>query len=413
MLPLRRADLSSLPIRLNADVSPGMWRVQQVQRLSDIPAAHWDALAGSENPFVSHAFLSGLEEHDCLIAHGWRPCHFVVFSGTTLLGALPLYLRGNSHGEFVFDWSWAEAYERAGGRYYPKLVSAIPFTPVSGPRFLVHDEVKHPDEMRALLLESVLEFAQRNRLSSWHCLFPDAPTSDWLGNAELLPRHTCQFHWHNPGYRDFQDFLDTLSSKPRKQIRRERRGVAEAGVEILRLIGAEITPELWQVFYTFYCSTFAQHWGSPRLTLPFFQSLSEKLPHQTLLILARQDGDWIAGAFALLGSHTLFGRHWGCTREVPFLHFELCYYQTIEHCIQLKLRSVDAGVQGEHKLPRGFEPVAALSFHWLRDPGFRTAVQHYLDQERLQVRQYVDDLRLHLPYRQAVTTPGLEPVPGQ
>jgi hypothetical protein len=390
-----------------------MWRVQQVQRLADVPAPAWDALAGTENPFVSHAFLSGLEEHDCLAAHGWLPCHFLVFSGPQLLGALPLYLRSNSHGEFVFDWSWAEAYERAGGRYYPKLVSAIPFTPVTGPRFLVHAEVEDANAMRSLLLQSVLEFAGQNGLSSWHCLFPDPPAADWLGSEELLPRHTCQFHWYNQGYRDFQDFLYTLSSKPRKQIRRERRGVADAGVEVVRLTAREITPELWEVFYAFYCTTFERHWGSPRLTLPFFCALSEKLPEQTLLILARRGGDWIAGAFALLGSRTLFGRHWGCAREVPFLHFELCYYQTIEHCILSKLNSVDAGVQGEHKLPRGFEPVAALSFHWLRDPGFRAAVQRYLEQEREQVRQYVDDLRLHLPYRQPGAGPEINPVMSQ
>ncbi len=387
--------------------------MQQVQRLAEIPAPAWDALAGTENPFVSHAFLSGLEEHDCLAAHGWLPCHFLVFSGSRLLGALPLYLRSNSHGEFVFDWSWAEAYEQAGGRYYPKLVSAIPFTPVTGPRLLVHADVEDPDAMRTLLLQSVLEFAGENQLSSWHCLFPDPPAADWLGQSDLLPRHTCQFHWRNQGYGDFQDFLDTLSSKPRKQIRRERRGVADAGVDVVRLSARDITPELWSVFYDFYCTTFARHWGNPRLTLPFFRALGEKLPEQTLLILARQAGDWIAGAFALIGSRTLFGRHWGCVKEVPFLHFELCYYQTIEHCIQTKLDSVDAGVQGEHKLPRGFEPVAALSFHWLRDPGFRAAVKRYLVQERAQVQQYVDDLRVHLPYRRFGAGSGTHPAMDQ
>lgn len=382
------------------------WRVQQVRRLADIPAAVWDGLAGPENPFVSHAFLSGLEEHDCLDAHGWLPCHFLVFSGPKLLGALPLYLRSNSDGEFVFDWAWAEAYERAGGRYYPKLVSAIPFTPVSGPRFLVYPDVEDANAVRAVLLQATLEFAQQNRLSSWHCLFPDPPAADWLNAADLLPRHTCQFHWPNPGYRDFQDFLDTLSSKRRKQIRRERRSVADSGVEIVRFTAGEITPVLWKIFYDFYCSTFERRWGSPRLTLPFFRSLSDKLPDQTLLILARHGRDWIAGAFAMLGTKTLFGRHWGCSMNLPFLHFELCYYQTIEHCIQSKLNSVDAGVQGEHKLPRGFEPVAALSFHWLRDPGFRAAVQQYLDQERAHVRRYVEELRVHLPYRGAGPTPG-------
>lgn len=377
------------------------WRVQQVQRLADVAPAQWDAIAPADNPFLSHAFLSGLEEHDCLDAHGWLPCHFLVFDGPRLAGALPLYLRSNSHGEFVFDWSWAEAYERAGRRYYPKLVTAIPFTPVSGPRFLLDPSLAEPDAVRMVLLQVLLEFARENHISSWHCLFPAAAESPWLEQAGLLPRRTCQFHWHNRGYRDFQDFLDALDSKRRKQIRRERRGVQEAGVEVVHLRGAEITPELWRVFHAFYCSTFEQRWGSPRLTLPFFQSLSGRLPEQALLILARQNGAWVAGAFALAGTGTVFGRHWGCSREIPFLHFELCYYQTIDFCIQNRLNSVDAGVQGEHKLPRGFEPVAALSFHWLADPGFRNAVQRYLDQERTHVLQYVESLREHLPYRAA------------
>lgn len=381
---------------------PPAWRVQQVQCLADVAAAVWDRLAGDENPFVSHAFLSGLEEHDCLAAHGWFPCHLLVWDGPQLAGALPLYLRSNSHGEFVFDFSWAEAYERAGGRYYPKLVTAIPFTPVSGPRLLVHPERADADQVCDVLLQALLEFAEGNQVSSWHCLFPDEAGARRLDRAELLPRRTCQFHWHNRGYRDFQDFLDALDSKRRKQIRRERRGVAEAGVEIVRLRGADITPELWRVFHGFYCDTFERRWGSPRLTLAFLQALGERMPGQVLLILARQGGEWIAGAFALAGAGTLFGRHWGCSRDVPFLHFELCYYQTIEHCIENQLASVDAGVQGEHKLPRGFEPVAALSCHWLRDPRLRAAVAEYLERERTHVLQYVAELRQHLPYR-AVT----------
>ncbi|MBI1732118.1 MAG: N-acetyltransferase [Gammaproteobacteria bacterium] len=375
------------------------YQVRQVRRLAGVPAPQWDALVGDDNPFLNHAFLSGLEEHDCLEDHGWLPCHLLVFKAQALVGALPLYLRGNSEGEFVFDWNWAEAYERAGGRYYPKLVTAIPFTPVSGPRFLVRSDAPDADAVRTLLLESVIEFARANRLSSWHCLFPDTAAATWLGSQDLLPRQTCRFHWRNCGYRDFQEFLDALSSKHRKQLRRERRAVAEAGVEIVRLTGREITTRHWEMFHVFYCDTFARHCGQPRFTLPFLRALGDSMPDQTLLILARQRGEWVAGAFAMQGARTLFGRHWGCSRDIPFLHFELCYHQTIEHCIQSKLSSVDAGVQGEHKLARGFEPVAAPSFHWLRDPGFRAAVGDYLIRERAQVRQYAAALHAHLPYR--------------
>lgn len=374
-------------------------QIRQVLRLADVPSASWDALAGADNPFVQHAFLCGLEKQGCLEDHGWVPCHLLAWRGTELAGGLLLYLRDNSEGEFVFDWNWADAYERAGGRYYPKLVTAIPFTPVTGPRILVRPDDSDADAIRELLFRAAIGFARENRLSSWHCLFPDAPAAQWLARQDLLPRYTCQFHWHNHGYRDFQDFLDTLSSKHRKQLRRERRAVADAGVEILRLTGNEVTDDQWRTFHGFYCSTFARRWGRPRLTLSFFRSLSATMPDRTLLMLARQRGKWVAGAFSMLGSRTLFGRHWGCSRDVPFLHFELCYYQTIEHCIQSALSSVDAGVQGEHKVARGFEPVAAPSFHWLRDPGFRAAVGDYLADERTRIRHYTETLQAHLPYR--------------
>jgi hypothetical protein len=378
------------------------WRIEQVQSLAGVRSDEWNAIAGVDNPFLSHAFLAGLEIHGCLADHGWQSCHVLVRDGAQLIGALPLYLRGNSHGEFVFDWSWAEALERAGGRYYPKLVTAIPFTPVRGPRFLVHPRAAEPDVVRRLLLEYALAFARDNGLSSWHCLFPDTEDAEWLSaRTELLPRCTCQFHWRNRGYEDFEAYLGALDAKRRKQIRRERREVAGSGVEIVRLGGADVTPQLWQVFHRFYRSTFERRWGEPRLTLPFFRSLSGTLADRTLLILARDRGEWIAGAFAMVGSDTVYGRHWGCSRTVPFLHFELCYYQTIEYCIQRRLRSVDAGVQGEHKVPRGFEPEAALSFHWLRDPGFHAAVQTYLEHERAHVTRYVGELRAHLPYRAA------------
>jgi hypothetical protein len=373
--------------------------------VSGIMAADWDRLAGPDNPFLRHAFLAGLEEFDCLSAHGWIPCPLTIRRGNRLIAAAPLYLRTNSYGEFVFDWAWADAFERAGGRYYPKLVSAVPFTPVCGPRLLVDASVPDPDKTRGELVEAILEFCRRHRLSSFHCLFPEAAEVEALAGHGLLSRVTCQFRWFNRGYRDFQDFLDGLTSKRRKQILRERRAVRETGVDIVRLTGAEAGEREWRDFHRFYCSTFDKRWGSPRLTLPFFESLSGRMPHEALLILARRGGRNIAGAFSMLGAGGVFGRHWGCIEEVPFLHFELCYHQTIEYCIQEGLQFVDAGVQGEHKLSRGFEPLAARSCHWLEHGGFRRAVRDYLDRETPVVEEHIRMLREHLPFRTAEAPP--------
>ncbi|HEY7841171.1 MAG TPA: GNAT family N-acetyltransferase [Gammaproteobacteria bacterium] len=367
--------------------------------VSSIAAAEWDRLAGPDNPFLRHAFLAGLEEFGCLAGHGWTPCPVTLRQDGRLIGAAPLYLRTNSYGEFVFDWAWADAFERAGGRYYPKLVSAIPFTPVRGARLLVDPDCRGPDAIRRRLAGAILEFCGRSRLSSFHCLFPDAADSECLSRLGLLGRITCQFRWMNRGYRDFQDFLDSLTSRRRKEIRRERRAVADAGVEIVRLNGAETHEREWREFYGFYCSTFARRWGSPRLTLPFFESLSTRMPREALLILARRNGRWIAGAFAMRGSRGVYGRHWGCAEDLPFLHFELCYHQTIEYCIQEGLEFVDAGVQGEHKLTRGFEPVGIRSCHWLGHEGFRNAVRDYLDRETPVVEDHISMLREHLPFK--------------
>lgn len=377
--------------------------VRQHEGVRAIPAAEWDRLAGRDNPFLRHAWLAGLEEFDCLGAHGWIPCPFTVSEGGRLAGAALLYLRTNSTGEFVFDWAWADAYERAGGRYYPKLVSAIPFTPVRGPRFLVDPEHPRPDAVRGALLAAVLDFCEDRHLSSFHCLFPGEDDCAYLGAQDLLSRLTCQFHWFNRGYRDFDDFLDALNAKRRKQIRRERREVRKDGIEVRRVPGREVTPADWATFHGFYCSTFERRWGSPRLTLPFFESLGARMPDETLLILAHREGRCIAGAFAMCGDRVVHGRHWGCSEERPFLHFELCYYQTVEHCIERGMDSVDAGVQGEHKVLRGFEPVALRSFHFIRHAAFRNAVRRHVEYETREVEATVDALARHLPWRSPVS----------
>ena len=387
-----------IPLTCNARTdSAASLDVSRLKALSDVAPDEWNRLAGDSNPFVSHAFLSALEEHDCLGDHGWRPYHLTITRGSSLVAAAPLYLRDNSFGEFVFDWNWADAYERAGGAYYPKLVSAIPFSPVCGPRLLIDPACGEPDRVRELLVRQIIELTDQLELSSFHCLFPAETDADSFLKHRLLPRKTLQYCWFNRGYRDFGDYLDALNSKRRKEILRERRHVREAGVEIIRLTGREIQEHHWRTFYAFYCSTFHRRWGSPRFTLKFFQSLSSNLPDQTLLILAHKEGRYIAGAFAMIGMDTLFGRHWGCTEDVRFLHFELCYYQTIEHCIGLGLKRLDAGVQGEHKLTRGFEPL-------IRHPGFRAAIADYLVSETRDLDAYVDALKHHLPFRMSAAT---------
>lgn len=374
--------------------------VKQIESLNAVKAEDWNRLANTDNPFLSYEFLQGLEECNCLEAHGWIPNHLVVYKNEKLVGALPLYLKTNSYGEFVFDWSWADAYERAGGKYYPKLVSAIPFTPVRGPRILIDENLCDPDKIKHLLIKTIIDITESAGISSFHCLFPEQPDEKLCTQRGLLLRKGIQYHWRNQNYRDFNDFLDNLTSKKRKQIKRERRKVREAGLEIEILSGDMISAHQWQVFYEFYCSTFHRRWGSPRFTYDFFQLLSERLPQQTLLILAKKDRVYVAGAFAMRDRKILYGRHWGCNSQFPNLHFELCYYQTIDYCINNGLAILDAGVQGEHKLSRGFEPVTTWSSHWIQHKGFRSAISDFLEHENNEIDAYIAQLKCHLPYKE-------------
>jgi len=377
----------------------GGFQLRQATSLADVSRHEWDQLVPDNHPFLLYDFLAGLEQHKCLAGHGWLPCHLLISSADTLLGAMPLYLKDNSYGEFVFDWAWADAYERAGGQYYPKLVCAIPFAPVCGPRLLIHPDYPDKNAIKKSLIDACLHIVRTNRLSSFHCLFADEQDMGAFSEQGLLSRNTIQFHWRNRKYRDFQDFLDSMSSKKRKQIKRERRQVREQNIQVDILPGKEISEQQWQEFYQFYCATFYRRWGSPRLTLDFFLSLSENLPEQTLLIMARHEKNYVAGAFAMLDKSTLYGRHWGCSQQFANLHFELCYYQTIEYCIQQGLQSIDAGVQGEHKLNRGFEPLAMPSAHWIEHAGFKTAIDDYLHRETPELDRQIAMLRQHLPYK--------------
>jgi predicted N-acyltransferase len=354
-----------------------------------IPAADWDACAGS-NPFVGHAFLAALEASGSVGGRsGWQPLPIIVDGADGRPAAIaPAYAKSHSQGEYVFDHGWADAWERAGGRYYPKLQVAAPFSPVPGPRLLLRDAAAAPALVAAL--EAVVD---QNGLSSAHATFVTPDQVATFETAGWLIREGTQFHWHNRGYACFDDFLADLSSRKRKAIRKERAAAVE-GLTIRHLSGAQIRAEHWDAFWTFYQDTGARKWGQPYLTRAFFPLLGEALGDNVVLILAERDGRPIAGALNLAGPDTLYGRYWGCTEEVPFLHFELCYYQAIDVAIARGLTTVEAGAQGEHKLARGYAPVATWSAHYIPDPNFRRAITDFLDRERAGVeaeRGYLDE----------------------
>ena len=388
----------------NAGSRPGEgsateYTVATVERIAEVPASQWDALAGEDHPFTRHAFLDALERHGCVGERvGWIPSHILVHAGGRLVGATPAYVKLHSQGEFVFDWSWAEAYSRHGLEYYPKLVSAIPFTPSTGPRLLVHPASPQRTVRRALAAGAV-EVSKAMQVSSFHWLFPRETDASALEDTGLLIRSGCQFHWTNPGYRDFRDYLDALTSKRRKEIRRERRDAASAPVEIEIHDGRTAAEEHWHAYHALYSSTYDRKWGYPALTRSFFESVAESLPEQTLVVLARREGRYVAGAHCFVGRDTLFGRNWGCIEHHRGLHFEICYYRLIEYCIRHRLRRFDAGAQGEHKLTRGFLPVETRSAHWIRDPRFREAIGRFVAEESSGLRRYRNAMDGHSPYR--------------
>jgi predicted N-acyltransferase len=364
------------------------------RRIADIGKEAWDACAAAPdyaaNPFVSFDFLDSLEQTGCAAERtGWGPSHLLLRDETGQPAAvMPLYLKTHSRGEYVFDHAWAEAYERAGGSYYPKLQSCAPFSPVTGPRLLVRPGADRTEAQRRLLAAS-LALCERIGASGVNVTFPTLPEWTLMGEQGLLQRQDQQYHWYNAGYSSFDDFLAALSSGRRKTIRRERRD-ALAAVEIVALTGADLKEEHWDAFFGFYMDTGSRKWGRPYLTRQFFSQLSQRMADRVLLLLARKNGRWIAGALNLIGGDCLYGRHWGCTEDVPFLHFELCYYQAIEHAIRLGLPRVEAGAQGQHKIARGYLPAPVYSAHYIADPALRGPVARYLEQEREAVKQEMD-----------------------
>ena len=375
-------------------------RVQVHESIEDIPAAAWNALAGTDNPFLRHEFLAALERHGCVGPHvGWQPRHLAAYARDgSLAGVVPLYLKHNSYGEFVFDWSWADAYHRAGLAYYPKLVAAIPYTPATGRRLLAGEDRTGSNAATALI-EHALQHARERGVSSLHWLFPPREQAELLSRHALLLRTGCQFHWSNPGYRDFDDFLDRFTAQKRKKLKRERRHVAEAGVELEVLHGHEMSETQWKILHDFYCSTFERKSGVPTLTLPFFHELSRTMGDALVLVMARHAGRYVAGAINLRGSDALYGRHWGCQEAFNGLHFEACYYQGIDYCIRHGLKRFEPGAQGEHKISRGFVPTVTWSAHWIAQSEFRRAVAEFLVRERAGIDAYMRELGEHLPFK--------------
>lgn len=390
--------------------------VHCVDRIDAVTAEEWNRLAGTGHPFTRHEFLAALERNDCASARwGWRPQHLLVRdAGGGLLGALPLYLKDNSYGEFVFDWGWAEAYQRSGRPYYPKGVSAIPYTPASGPRLMLAGELDpgRAEAVRQHLYRGALSRARELGLSSLHWLFTTAADRDWLAAQGLALRQGCQFHWHNrevAPYQDFDDYLADFSAAKRKKLKRERRRVVESGIELRIVHGHEASARELDAAAGFYRSTFDRKHGYPTLNAGFFHEVAATMGRQLVLIFARHPQhhpeDDLACAICFRSRDILYGRHWGCDEDAAVdlhsLHFEACYYQGIEYCIGHGLRHFEPGAQGEHKVARGFRPTATWSAHWIADPGFAGAVADFVGRERRAIDDYMADLEAHLPFRQA------------
>ncbi|WP_315744368.1 MULTISPECIES: GNAT family N-acetyltransferase [unclassified Bradyrhizobium] len=390
--------------------------------IGEIPAADWDACANprgpaklpsscddlsqSYNPFVSHAFLSAAEASGCAtIRTGWAPRHLVAKVNERIVGIVPCYLKSHSQGEYVFDRGWADAYERAGGRYYPKLQVSVPFTPATGPRLLIRAGEDRAQIGNALA-QGLIALCGISEASSVHVTFAREHEWELLARQGFLQRTDQQFHWHNEGFATFDDFLATLNSRHRKAIKRERRDALANGITIHRLTGKDITEEAWDAFFDFYMDTGSRKWGRPYLNRKFFSLIGASMADDVLLVMARREGRWIAGAINFIGSDTLFGRNWGAIEHHPFLHFEVCYYQAIEFAIERRLRVVEAGAQGEHKIARGYLPQTTYSAHFIADRGLRRAIDDYLKRERAYVDEVGRELTEAGPFRKAMDEPS-------
>ena len=374
-----------------------------VEEFASIEAADWNRLDHQDNPFLSHAFLAALEQSGSIgPGSGWTPHHLALYGGGQLLAFAPTYLKDHSHGEFVFDWAWADAYQRAALPYYPKLLTGIPYSPVSGPRLLTLRGQPNPETLRGQLVKLALDCVTESGLSSWHCNFVRTEEQAVFESNALLPRQDWQFHWHNEGFTDFDDFLDRLRSRKRKNIRRERRQVREADVEFRWFKGGEVGESELDFLHRCYLRTFHLYGNHPALNRAFFAAIAAALDDRFVLLIASRGDDRLAMSLFLAGGDRLYGRYWGCVEEVPGLHFETAYYQGIEYCIQNRIAVFESGAQGEHKISRGFLPSQTRSYHYLRDSRFRAAIADHLLRERAWMDRYREQLARHDPYRRDV-----------
>lgn len=374
--------------------------IKNIESLHSVSAKEWNFLAGSQFPFIQHEFLIALENNGAVGKEfGWLTHFFLAYENDKLIGALPVYIKFNSYGEFVFDWAWADVYQQNHIRYYPKLVTSIPYTPATGPRLLINNDARY-NEIADTLINSVLSFAEKSQISSFHCLFTNEKDTEYFNkNPHFMMRLGCQFHWTNNNYKSFTHYLDYLTSKKRKQIKRERRIVKEQDIEFEILNGHEATEFHWDTYHRFYESTFERKSGMPTLSNSFFKEIANTMPENIVLVLARYQGKYVASAFNLKGTDTLYGRHWGCNEDFDNLHFEACYYQGLEYCIEHGLKYFEPGAQGEHKIARGFMPTKTWSAHWIAHPQFRQSISNFLAHETKGMLHYIDELNEHSPFK--------------
>ncbi|MFK7731291.1 MAG: GNAT family N-acetyltransferase [Pseudomonadales bacterium] len=366
------------------------YTVELLGSIDQVSAEQWNALNSENSPFTRHEFLHAMEASGSVCTDtGWQACHAAVFDDQqTLVAAMPAYVKSHSYGEYVFDWSWANAYQRAGRDYYPKILTAVPFSPVTGKRFLCCASEQENTELPTLIFEKFKQLASSINASSWHVLFPDDKQATQLGDQGLLRRLDCQYHWFNDDFEDFDEFLASFASRKRKNLRKERKRVAEQGIELQQLSGFDIQQRHWEDFYQFYHMTYYKRGGAGYLNREFFELIAKSMPDQLVMVMASRDQQAVGAALCFKDEHTLYGRYWGCAEEFEYLHFEACYYQGIDYCIKHKLQHFDPGAQGQHKIQRGFVPVFTHSCHWLADEDFELAVDRFLREETENIRDY-------------------------
>ena len=372
--------------------------IKQINSMTEVDAVCWNSLVQDKDPFVRHEFLLALEQSGSVCSEtGWIPQHLLAFEQQELIGTMPLYLKTHSRGEYVFDQQWADAYYQSGMDYYPKWVNAIPFTPCAGQRFLLKNGVDQTTIINACF-EHIKQLSELNNISSLHCLFPSLAQTNLLAE-QLLVREGVQFQWHNKGYSNFADYLQTFTSRQRKNINKERRKVKEQGISLDRVSGLDISEKQWQVFFAFYEMTYLKRGQSAYLNIEFFKQLAKTMPEQILLVLARKDNRYVGAALSFIGAQTLYGRYWGCYDEYHSLHFETCYYQGLEYCLEHGLQRFDSGAQGEHKISRGFEPISTYSAHWIQNSQFSKLIADFLQREQELIQEYKQGCTRKLPFK--------------